>query len=70
MKQFFGSIRGRTPGALLAVLLMFVASLSLPAQTAPEQQGPPMIKAVEIQYVGPQTLSREKILSQMRTKPG
>src|SRR2546430_4821456 len=49
---------------------MFGASLSLPAQTAPEQQGPPIIKAVEIQYVGPQTLSREKILSQMRTKPG
>lgn len=70
MKQFFGSIRGRTPGALLAIVLIFVASLSLPAQTAPEQQGPPIIKSVEIQYVGPQTLSREKILSQMRAKPG
>src|SRR6195256_1376045 len=70
MKQFFGSIRGRAPGALLAIVLMFGASLSLPAQTAPEQQGPPIIKSVEIQYVGPQTLSREKILSQMRAKPG
>jgi outer membrane protein insertion porin family len=37
---------------------------------APEQQGPPIIRTVEIQYVGPQTLSREKILSQMRAKPG
>ena len=70
MKQFFGSIRGRTPAALLAIVLIFGASLSLPAQTAPEQQGPPIIKSVEIQYVGPQTLSRDKILSQMRTKPG
>jgi outer membrane protein insertion porin family len=70
MKQFFGSIRGYTPAALLAPVLLFVASMSLPAQTAPEQQGPPIIKSVEIQYVGPQTLSREKILSQMRTKPG
>src|SRR3979409_1741445 len=70
MKQFFGSIRGRAPGALLAIVLMFVASLSLPAQTAPEQQGPPIVKSVEIQYVGPSPLSRDKILSQMRTKPG
>src|ERR1700733_2355048 len=70
MKQFFGSIRGRTSGALLAIVLIFMACLSLPAQTAPEQQGPPIIKSVEIQYVGPQTLSRDKILSQMRAKPG
>jgi outer membrane protein insertion porin family len=70
MKQFLGSIRGRTPAVLLVIFLMFVASLSLNAQTAPEQQGPPIIKSVEIQYVGPQTLSREKILSQMRTKQG
>jgi outer membrane protein insertion porin family len=70
MKQFFGSIRGRTPAALLAIFFLFGASLSIKAQTAPEQQGPPIIKSVEIQYVGPQTLSRDKILSQMRTKPG
>jgi outer membrane protein insertion porin family len=70
MKQFFGSIRGRTPAALLAIFFMFGASLSMKAQTAPEQQGPPIIKSVEIQYVGPQTLSRDKIISQMRTKPG
>jgi outer membrane protein insertion porin family len=69
MKQFFGMIRGRTPALLLAALLMFAAGLPLRAQ-APPQQGPPIIKSVEIQYVGPQTLSREKIISQMRTKPG
>jgi outer membrane protein insertion porin family len=69
MKQFFGMIRGRTPALLLALLLMFGAGWPLRAQ-APEQQGPPIIKSVEIQYVGPQTLSREKIISQMRTKPG
>src|SRR5256714_4780130 len=70
MKQFFVPIRGKPPAPLLAIVLLFGARRSLPPQTAPEQQGPPIIKAVEIQYVGPQTLSREKILSQMRTKPG
>ena len=62
MKQFFGSIRGRTPALLLAILLMFAANLSVTAQTAPapEQQGPPIIKSVEVQYVGPQTISRDE----------
>jgi outer membrane protein insertion porin family len=66
-------MRGQLSAAGLAVGILLAASLSLQAQTAPEQQqqqGPPIIKSVEIQYVGPQTLSREKVLSQMRTKPG
>ena len=73
MKQFFGLMRGQLSAAGLAFGILLAASLSLRAQTAPEQQqqqGPPIIKSVEIQYVGPQTLSREKVLSQMRTKPG
>lgn len=71
MKQFLGSIRGRTPATLLAVVLMLLASLGVKAQTAPpEPQGPPIIKSIEIQYVGPQTVSREKVISQMRTKTG
>jgi outer membrane protein insertion porin family len=71
MKQFFGSIRGRTPATLLAIVLMLLASPAVKAQTAPpEPQGPPIVKSIEIQYVGPQTLSREKVISQMRTKPG
>src|SRR3984893_14427884 len=71
MKHFFGSIRARTPATLLAVVLMLLASLGVKAQTAPpEPQHPPIIKSIEIQYVGPQTLSREKVISQMRTKTG
>lgn len=50
---------------------MFGASRPVSAQTAPpEQQGPPLISTVEVQYVGPQTISREKVLAQIRTKPG
>ena len=52
------------------MVVIFLASVSLRAQNAPEQQGPPKITAVEIQYVGPQTLSREKVLAQIRTKAG
>lgn len=70
MKQFLGFIRGRSWAARLAILFVFAASLSLRAQTAPERQGPPRITAVEVQYVGPQTISKEKVLAQIRTKPG
>jgi outer membrane protein insertion porin family len=72
MKQFFGLVRGCKWSAVrLAILLFCATSVSINAQTAPaEQQGPPIIKSIEIQYVGPQTLSKEKITSQMRTKPG
>ncbi len=50
---------------------MLLASLAAKAQTAAtEPQGPPIIKSIEIQYVGPQTLSRDKVIAQMRSKPG
>ena len=71
MKEFFGLMRGGISVARLVLVLIFVASWSLQAQTAPpEQQGPPIIKSIEIQYVGPQTIARDKILAQMQSKPG
>lgn len=70
MKQFFGLGRGRNPVGLLAILLIFLAGLSVNGQTAPPQQGPPIIKSIEIQYVGPETVSKAKIIANMRTKTG
>src|SRR3954469_5260841 len=71
MTQFFGLVRGQLSSVALAIIILFAAGLPLRGQTPEQQQqGPPVIKSVEIQYVGPQTLSRDKILSQMRTKPG
>ena len=71
MKEFFGLMRGGISVARLVLVLIFAASWSLQAQTAPpEQQGPPIIKSIEIQYVGPQTIARDKILAQMQSKPG
>ena len=71
MKEFFGLMRGGIAMARLALVLIFAASWSLHAQTAPpEQQGPPIIKSIEVQYVGPQTIARDKVLAQMQTKTG
>ncbi len=69
MKQFVGSTCRLNWGALLAIVLMFAASRPVLAQ-APEQQGPPRITTMEVQYVGPQTISKEKVLAQIRSRPG
>ena len=72
MKQFVGSTCRLSWGALLAIVLMFAASRPVLAQAPPDQQqqGPPLISTVEVQYVGPQTISKEKVLAQIRTRAG
>ncbi|HKP04056.1 MAG TPA: outer membrane protein assembly factor BamA [Chthoniobacterales bacterium] len=70
MIHFVGPTRRRIQAALLGVIVAFLATLSGQGQTAPQSQGPPIISSVEVQYVGPQTISREKVLAQIRTKPG
>ncbi|MEY2529639.1 MAG: outer membrane protein insertion porin family, partial [Verrucomicrobiota bacterium] len=69
MIQFVGPTRRSILAALLGVVLAFLGTLTTSGQTAPSQ-GPPIISSVEVQYVGPQTISREKVLAQIRTKPG
>jgi outer membrane protein insertion porin family len=70
MKQFAGSIRRPVTSILLAVALAFLGGVSVYGQNAPSQQGPPIIRSVEIQYVGPQTISKERVTAQIRTKIG
>jgi len=62
---------------LTAIFLTFFAAfvMALPqagAQTAPPPQAPPAptVRQIDIQYAGPATLSREKILANMRTAVG
>ena len=40
------------------------------AQAPPSAPGPPVIHSLEVQYKGPVTISKERILAQMRTKVG
>ena len=70
MKQFVGSTRRPAIAILLAIALAFLGGVSAYGQNAPNQQGPPVIQSIEIQYVGPQTISKERVLAQIRTKAG
>jgi outer membrane protein insertion porin family len=40
------------------------------AQEPPAAQGPPIVRSVDVQYTGPATLSKERILAQIRTRVG
>ena len=71
MKYFVGSIRRPAFAIWLALIFALCSVASAPGQTAPPaQQGPPIISTIEVQYVGPQTIAKERVLAQLRTKPG
>jgi outer membrane protein insertion porin family len=69
MKQFVGSIRRPATAILLTIALAFLGGGSVQGQNE-RQQGPPIIRSIEIQYVGPSTISKERVLAQIRTKAG
>ncbi len=53
--------------ASLCALFTVVIVRAQAPQAAP---GPPTIRSIEVQYTGPATISKERILAQMRTKVG
>jgi len=64
MRQFQGSVGLRTS----AILLTAIASLFGAVST--RGQGAPIVRSIDVQYSGPATVARERILVQMRTAVG
>ena len=54
----------------IASLCALLTTVIVRAQAPPSAPGPPMIRAIEVEYTGPASISRERILAQMRTKVG
>jgi len=65
MREFSGSLRRPAPSIFLA----FVCAL-LGAAAARGQGSHPIIRSIDVQYAGPATVSKERILAQMRTSVG
>ncbi len=63
MRQFPGSLRRPS-----SIFLAFVCAL-LGAAGA-RGQGPPVVRSIDVRYTGPATVSKERILAQMRTAVG
>src|SRR2546421_4521054 len=70
MQRFCGWMRPQRLAIWGASLCALFASVLARAQAPQSAPGPPMIRAIDVQYTGPATLSKERILAQMRTKVG
>src|SRR5205823_11345369 len=68
------SIRRRLPQfALVFSLVLCAGGNSALAQSPPDaaqRRGPPVVRSIDVQYDGPVTISRSRVLAQMRTKIG
>ena len=54
----------------IASLCALLTTVIVRAQAPPSAPGPPIIRSIEVEYAGPATISKERILAQMRTKVG
>src|ERR1041385_5028929 len=69
--QGFWGCGGPPPIAIwVASFCTLFTALIVRAQAPPSAPGPPVIHSLEVQYTGPATISKERILAQMRTKVG
>jgi outer membrane protein insertion porin family len=55
-----------------ALLLGLALLADAPAQTAPPAGPPagPVVRSIDVQYVGPETISRERVMANLKTKVG
>lgn len=65
MRQFQGWRGDRAFTLFVASVVAFFGSI--PAQA---QQGPPIVRSIEVEYTGPATVSKERIIAQLRTAVG
>jgi len=70
--MFYNSLRRRWGRISFSVFFAATIALIARAQSPPDvpRQGPPIVRSIDVQYTGPATISRERILAQMRTKIG
>src|SRR5712671_5430046 len=71
MQRFCGWMRPQRlaiwVASLCALFAPVLARAQAPQSAAP---GPPTSRSIEVQYAGPASISKERILAQMRTKVG
>ncbi|HEX3619735.1 MAG TPA: outer membrane protein assembly factor BamA [Candidatus Udaeobacter sp.] len=70
MRYFSGWTRPRQFAFWVASIFALLGAGVARAQAPPAAPGPPIIRSIEVQYTGPQTVSKERILAQLRIKVG
>src|SRR5215471_11839248 len=70
MERICGWMRPPPFAIWIASVCALFGAVFARAQAPQAPTGPPMIRSLEVQYTGPATISKERILAQMRTKVG
>ncbi|PYL42187.1 MAG: outer membrane protein assembly factor BamA [Verrucomicrobia bacterium] len=70
MRHFSGWMRPPPFAIWVASICALFGAVFARAQGPQAAQGPPIIRSIDVQYVGPETVSKERILAHMRTKVG
>src|SRR3982751_88904 len=66
MTKFSGTSGGR----FVAATFGCIAALLVTICSAQAQQGPPIVRSIDVEYSGPATVAKERILAQLRTAIG
>src|SRR5436190_5749677 len=70
MQRFYGWMRPPPIAIWIASLCTLFTAVIVRAQAPQSAPVPPVIRSMEVEYTGPATISKERILAQMRTKVG
>jgi outer membrane protein insertion porin family len=70
MKEFSGWMRPPLSATWVAFICALLGAGSARSQAPQASPGAPIIRSIEVEYTGPATVSKERILAQMRTKVG
>jgi outer membrane protein insertion porin family len=70
MRYFSGWTRPLPFTIWVASVCALLGAMSARAQSLQAPQGAPIIRSIEVEYTGPSTVSKERILAQMRTRVG
>src|ERR687891_576202 len=70
MQRFCGWMRPLPVAIWIASLCGLFAAVIVRAQAPQSPPGPPIIRSIDVEYSGPASISKERILAQMRTKVG
>src|SRR5438477_12534638 len=70
MKEFSGWMRPPLSATWVAFICALLGAASARSQAPQASPGAPVIRSIEVEYAGPETVSKERILAQMRMKVG
>src|SRR6059036_1110749 len=70
MRHFSGRMRPPPFAIWVASICALLGPVVAPAQAPQAAPGPPIIRSIDVQYTGAETVGKARILAQMRTKVG